>query len=431
VKSTLYSKAILLGLIFTSACSIEPDSDAASCGGNKFLGFSLADIAGTWETGSNPSYSDSYESSVDDSSVDESSSDGSSDDSDSNGCRAGKHAKKMSSVSSESESEDMMSDSSASTESKEGMSMPAPSDIKGGGQNAGPQILTAGTFDDSLNFDSFKSFWNEKKENNQGTDIYFENPTSATVSLPTIEQITPATRFGGSKPTALDLSLVVDVTGSMGDELEYIKAEIEHISASVKEQFPNVAQRFSLIVYRDDGDQYKTRGIDLTADLSTFKTFLGQQSAGGGGDYPEAMHTALTEARDRLTWGDTNTAKLLFLIADAPPHDQSVKETLDAVQGLKDKGVHIYPVAASGVADLAERIMRYAAVVSGGEYIFLTDDSRVGNPHAVPHIPCYNVRKLNDVMADVIKSELNQERIEPDQKTIVRNVGKPVMGKCE
>jgi hypothetical protein len=429
VKSALYSKAILLGLIFTSACSFEPANDAASCGGNKFIGFSLADIAGTWETGSNPSYSDSYESSVDESSVDDSSVDGSSDESDASGCRAGKHAKKMSSASSE--SEDMMSDSSVSSESKEGMSMPAPSDTTGGGQNIGPQILTAGTFDDSLNFDSFKSFWNEKKVNTQGADIYFENPSSTTVTLPAIEQITPATRFGGPKPTALDLSLVVDVTGSMGDELEYIKAELEHISASVKEQFPNVAQRFSLIVYRDNGDQYITRGIDLTADLSTFKTFLGQQSAGGGGDYPEAMHTALNEARDRLTWGDTNTAKLLFLIADAPPHDQSVKETLDAVQGLKDKGVHIYPIAASGVADLAERIMRYAAVVSGGEYIFLTDDSGVGNPHAVPHIPCYNVRKLNDVMADVIKSELNQQRIEPDQKTIVRKVGKPVMGKCE
>jgi Mg-chelatase subunit ChlD len=274
------------------------------------------------------------------------------------------------------------------------------------------RVLTAGSFDDSLNFESFKAFW-------PGSTL-----------LPPIDQVTPAPRFAGPKPTSLDVALVVDVTGSMSDELEFIKVELDHIAAAVEERFPNVAQRYSLIVYRDEGDEYVTRRVDFTSDLDAFKTFLRRQSAGGGGDFPEAMHTALAEARDSLQWG-AESAKLLFLVADAPPHNQAVAPTLEAINGLKAKGVHLYPIAASGVDDLAERVLRYAAVVSGGEYIFLTDDSGVGNPHATPHIPCYHVRKLVDVMIDAIKAELEQNRLQPEPTTIIRTVGKNVQGKCE
>jgi hypothetical protein len=227
-------------------------------------------------------------------------------------------------------------------------------------------------------------------------------------------------------PQHLDLVLVLDATGSMGDELEYLKAEIKSIAGAVSQRFPNVKQRYSLIQYRDEGtgDEYAVRAFPLTGSLDEFRNQLNAQRAGGGGDYPEAMHLGLEEAV-KLGWRGDHTARVLFLVADAPPHARHAKRTLDAVDALRKKGVAIYPVAASGSDDACEFVMRTAAVLTGGQYLFLTDDSGVGNAHAEPHIPFYHVEKLNQLMIRLIAGELSGRRVEPEQGQIIRTVGQP------
>jgi uncharacterized protein YegL len=300
-----------------------------------------------------------------------------------------------------------------------GESAPPATGIPNPSRQAEPGVLTAGSFDDGLNLEWFKRYWRVQEAGNQ------------TLPLPNVDTITAPPRLVGSRLAGLDLSLVIDVTGSMGDELSYIKAELKTISDTIKQRFPEVSQRFSLIVYRDSGDEYVTRGIEFTEDLAAFQNFLNQQSAGGGGDYPEAMHQALAEAESRLQWGDPTRAKLMFLIADAPAHDQYLPATFESFVKHRDKGVHLYPVAASGVANLAEQIMRYGALITGGEYIFLTDDSQVGLPHTEPHIPCYHVRKLNELIIATITAELEQKRTDPLPSEIIRTVGRPVLGACQ
>jgi hypothetical protein len=44
------------------------------------------------------------------------------------------------------------------------------------------------------------------------------------------------------------------------------------------------------------------------------------------------------------------------------------------------------------------------AVMTGGKYVFLTDDSGVGNSHEEPDITGYKVEKLNDLMVREIRS---------------------------
>src|SRR5262249_31453088 len=44
-------------------------------------------------------------------------------------------------------------------------------------------------------------------------------------------------------PRGLDLTLVIDTTGSMGDELKYLQAEVKSIVAAVHARFPQVSQR--------------------------------------------------------------------------------------------------------------------------------------------------------------------------------------------
>ncbi len=295
------------------------------------------------------------------------------------------------------------------------------------GQPMTAGLLTAGSFDDAMNFEIFKKYWNQPVSNGMS----WESINNEQVQWASIADLTPPKRFAGSRPTALDLSLIIDVTGSMGDELDYIKRELKNIVDTIHQRYPDVKQRFSLIVYKDQGDEFITRGHPFTEDLSSFQSFLDQQSAGGGGDYPEALDTALSEANSKLQWGDAQTAKLSFLIADAPAHDNKLAETFNSLLQLKDKGVHLYPVAASGAADAAERIMRYGALVTGGEYLFLSDDSRIGNAHAEPHIPCYYIRKLNEIMIATISAELEQKRRDPLPSEVIRTVGTPLMGACQ
>ncbi len=288
-------------------------------------------------------------------------------------------------------------------------------------QNFG--ILTAGRFDDSLNLDSLYSFWDEQNVNRFAEGL---------AELPDKEELQLPERFSGQQAAGVEISFVIDATGSMQDELSFIQNELQAISDKIKESYPNVEQKFSLIVYRDKGDQYVTKGISFTSDIEEFKSFLSEQRASGGGDFPEAMDVALSEANEKLQWSDSDeVAKVLFLIADAPPHNLSVEMTLKALDSLASKSVHVYPIASSGIDPLAEKVMRYGALFSGGEYIFLTDDSGVGNAHAEPHIPCYHVQKLFDLVVDVLDSEIKGQAIFPNEASILRTVGNPVAGVCQ
>ena len=239
--------------------------------------------------------------------------------------------------------------------------------------------------------------------------------TRHTVRLPGVQAV---------PPERLDLALVVDTTGSMGDELEYLKSELRSIVRRIHGRFPQVDLRVGLVFYRDKADEYVTRPFDFTADIDSVCKNLQAQSAAGGGDTPEAMERGLEDA-GRLSWRDGNTARVLFLIADAPPHAEDMMRAAKAIDGLRRKGVVFYPVAGSGYDSATEFIMRTAAMLSGGLFLFLTDDSGVGNAHAEPHLTNYHVEHLDRLMIRLITGELAGKRLPPAPNDIVRTVGKP------
>ncbi len=232
-------------------------------------------------------------------------------------------------------------------------------------------------------------------------------------------------------PTALDLAFVIDTTGSMVDELSYVQAEVQGIAETIKANFGPIDVHYGLVVYRDVSDAYLVNRYDFTSDLSKLKVSLKNQSAEGGGDFPEAMDAALAEMH-KLQWRSGNVARVAFLIADAPPHEAKGPATLSFADEARIAGIKIYPIAASGVDDVAEYYLRQSAQLTMARYLFLTDDSGVGNSHAEPHIPCYQVQLLNVLMNRMIASELAGFRVPAKDSDVIKTVGNPsIQGVCK
>ncbi|NIJ36667.1 hypothetical protein FHR22_001316 [Sphingopyxis panaciterrae] len=231
-----------------------------------------------------------------------------------------------------------------------------------------------------------------------------------------------------SKVSKLDLMLVVDTTGSMGDEISYLQAELRSIIAAITAKHRDLDIRVGFVFYRDIGDEYVTRTIAFDSDIGRVQGQLARQYASGGGDYPEAMDQALIRAVGQQWRPDA--AKSLLLVADAPPHDEQFGRTWAAAEAARAKRIQITPVAASGVADKAEYAMRAMAAATQSRYLFLTDDSGIGNPHAPPAIDCYLVTRLDALVRRVIDSQISGRRIEPEEQEIIRSVGKYDAGKC-
>jgi hypothetical protein len=280
-------------------------------------------------------------------------------------------------------------------------------------------VLTAGTWDDNQNFDLFLA--------------YLASSTTLAGAPPITEAEHRSANATWTQPraarTKLDVSLVLDTTGSMGDELSYLSSEFLSIHAAIEAKYPDADQRWSLVVYKDVTDPYVVKWFDFRADPNDFVTNLKAQSADGGGDYAESPERALA-VDAQLAWRGDDTAKLAFWITDAPHHDQNAPAMADAVRALRARGVHLYPVAASGADPLTELAMRQGAQLTGGRFLFLTDDSGVGGAHATPRVPCFFVTKLDAAIRRMVDIELSGQYREPTAAEVLRTGGDPSSGRC-
>lgn len=253
-------------------------------------------------------------------------------------------------------------------------------------------------------------------------------PTVATLS-PNVQRQTVTVPFGAGAPDFLDLVFAVDVTGSMGDELDWLVRDLVSTVRSAAMGSGGVDIRYGLVTYRDHGDEFVVRRYDFTGSGATMRAELRAQSASGGGDYPEAAADALAAAVD-MGWRRGNGERLLFHVADAPPHDADAGRYLAVAQEAAGRQIQIFGLGASGVAEESEYLMRQAAALTGGRYLFLTDDSGVGFSHEEPLVSCYLVTTLTDLVRRVIRSELTGLRIEPSPSEVVRQVGSYQNGIC-
>lgn len=200
----------------------------------------------------------------------------------------------------------------------------------------------------------------------------------------------------------VDIAFIVDATGSMGDEIDFLKSDLIDIFNKVG-QISSKKIRTAALMYRDSDDKYVTKPSNF-ADVKTTAEFISKQSAEGGGDYPEAVHTALEKALQDLSWNESAHSRIAFMILDAPAHHNSdvIASLQKQIKAYAKAGIRIIPVAASGVDKSTEFMLRFFAIATGGTYTFLTNDSGIGGDHIAPSIGDYQVEQLNELIVRLI-----------------------------
>ncbi|HWC52146.1 MAG TPA: vWA domain-containing protein, partial [Chitinophagaceae bacterium] len=258
--------------------------------------------------------------------------------------------------------------------------------------NSGKAELWAGLFSESENPSEVIVSYNNQNFNFNSIHEISQGPNQITLPL------------SDNDRQQIDVMFVVDATGSMGDELEYLKVELNDVLNRAAQNV-DTQLRSASVFYRDEGDAYVTRVSPFTFDIETTVNFVKAQSAEGGGDWPEAVHSALADALQQQTWSANAKARLLFLLLDAPPHEtESIKAEIKQYAKLAaKKGIKIIPVTASGIDKTTEFLMRFLSVSTNGTYVFITNDSGIGNEHLQATVGEYEVEFLNDLMVRLIQ----------------------------
>ncbi|HEX8334436.1 MAG TPA: carboxypeptidase-like regulatory domain-containing protein [Segetibacter sp.] len=224
----------------------------------------------------------------------------------------------------------------------------------------------------------------------------------------------------------VDIAFVVDATGSMGDEIRYLQEELQDVIGKTAAKYKDVQLHSGAVFYRDRADEYLTRHINFQTDPLQLINFIKHQSAGGGGDFPEAVEDALSTALDSLQWHKDARAKILFLVLDAPPHDAAKDKINSLVKRAAIKGIRVVPIVCSGIDKSTEYLMRCIALATNGSYVFLTDDSGIGNPHIKPTTDEFKVELLNDLLPRLIGDMIYVPSCNEKQ-----NIAEPVISKVD
>ena len=178
-----------------------------------------------------------------------------------------------------------------------------------------------------------------------------------------------------AKP-AVEVAFVLDTTGSMGGLIEGAKRKIWSIATAIVDSNPDADIRMGLVAYRDIGDDYVTKKIELTTDIQDLYANLLELKARGGGDWPESVNEALDVAVNKLQWTTgADTRRIVFLVGDAPPHMDYGQDTKYPVtlSVAKQKDIIVNAVLAGDARD-TERVWRDIAQNGNGRFIPIPQD---------------------------------------------------------
>lgn len=169
----------------------------------------------------------------------------------------------------------------------------------------------------------------------------------------------------------VDVAFVLDTTGSMSEEIREVKETLRRVTDTLEAR--GVRVRIGLVEYKDKGDDFVTKTYPMTSDVAAFSRTIAHIQASGGGDMPENVNEGLEVALRDLQWSERSSARLAFLIADAPPQlgYQDADPYARSARRAAERGIQIFTVATSGMDALGQAVFRQVAQLTGGTNMFV------------------------------------------------------------
>lgn len=170
-------------------------------------------------------------------------------------------------------------------------------------------------------------------------------------------------------PPKPDVVLVVDHTGSMGDAIGDVKANMASIISTVKTAQPDT--QFAVAMYCDENDAAPAFELvqDLSADTTTVTDAVNSIELCSGGDTPEAQLNALWQIGDG---GDAvsyraDSSRIVVWFGDQPGHDPSVGHTeADATASLQGVDAKVIAISVgANQLDATGQATRITAATGG------------------------------------------------------------------
>jgi hypothetical protein len=187
----------------------------------------------------------------------------------------------------------------------------------------------------------------------------------------------------------LDVAFCCDSTGSMGKYIRSAQDNMLRIITDIRRRCgaSGCDTRYALVKYRDHPPldrSFVTETFPFTRDAPTMQRAVDtMKAAGGGGDGPEAVASAL-HAVNELQWRP-NATKVVVLIADAPPHGLGERsdgfpggcpeghDPIALCKAMAAKGIVIYAVGVEPVLSsqyiYARDFMMAAAQITEGKFL--------------------------------------------------------------
>lgn len=166
----------------------------------------------------------------------------------------------------------------------------------------------------------------------------------------------------------IEVVFVLDTTGSMSGLIKAAKEKIWSIASTMAQAQTAPEIKMGLVGYRDRGDDYVTKTIDLSADLDSMYSQLMDFRAQGGGDSPESVNQALYDAIHKMSWNqDQSTYKVVFLVGDAPAHMDYQDEVQypETIKIANNKGIVINAIQSGQNRQTTKNWQRIASLGQG------------------------------------------------------------------
>ena len=193
------------------------------------------------------------------------------------------------------------------------------------------------------------------------------------INPPGIDYVQPSIAIERPK---VEVVFVLDTTSSMSGLIDAAKEKIWSIASSMASAQPAPDIHMGLVAFRDRGDAYVTKVVDLSQDLDSMYATLIDFKAEGGGDGPESVNQALYDAVHSISWSqDPNSYKVIFLVGDAPPHmdyqnDVKFPQTLSIATR---KGIVVNTIQCGQHVE-TQQVWQMIASNTDGEYFNVAQD---------------------------------------------------------